>query len=223
MAHRYHAGEGTQSKRKIQSGIDLLRQKFNKQNPAFAAAQRAREERERELENQKLLMEKQDSAPTQGEADAIEVEDRHKEMRGIAASLGASRALSEPSPIIEQNARSLLSLVSNLYIGNLNPEVSEDMLTKVFNKFGEVQSVKLMLPRNEEERRQRRNCGFVKYATYESAYLAKETLREKHLLGIGLKLVWGKGIPIVIKSRGMLEDYTGVAGDPELEMQYIEN
>ena len=78
-------------------------------------------------------MEKQDSAPTQGEADAIEAEDRHKEMRGIAASLGASRALSEPSPIIEQNARSLLSLVSNLYIGNLNPEVSEDMLTKVFN------------------------------------------------------------------------------------------
>ena len=163
------------------------------------------------------------SVPTQGEADAIEVEDRHKEMRGIAASLGASRALSEPSPIIEQNARSLLSLVSNLYIGNLNPEVSEDMLTKVFNKFGEVQSVKLMLPRNEEERRRRRNCGFVKYATYESAYLAKETLREKHLLGMGLKLVWGKGIPIVIKSRGMLEDYTGVAGDPELEMQYIEN
>ena len=98
----------------------------------------------------------------------------------------------------------MLSLVSNLYIGNLNPDVTEDMLTKVFNKFGEVQSVKLMLPRNEEERRRRRNCGFVKYSTYESAYLAKETLREKHLLGMGLKLVWGKGIPSVIKSEGML-------------------
>lgn len=32
----------------------------------------------------------------------------------------------------------LLSIVSNLYIGNLNPDVTETMLTKVFNKFGEV-------------------------------------------------------------------------------------
>ena len=33
---------------------------------------------------------------------------------------------------------SLLSIVSNLYIGNLNPDVTESMLAKVFNKFGEV-------------------------------------------------------------------------------------
>ena len=64
-------------------------------------------------------------------------------------------ALAEPSGIIQQNATALLSLVSLLYIGNLSPDVTEEILTKVFNKFGEVQSVKLMLPRNEEERRRR--------------------------------------------------------------------
>ena len=64
-------------------------------------------------------------------------------------------ALAEPSEIIQQNATTLLSLVSLLYIGNLSPDVTEEILTKVFNKFGEVQSVKLMLPRNEEERRRR--------------------------------------------------------------------
>ena len=42
------------------------------------------------------------------------------------------------SPIIQENAMSLLSIVSNLYIGNLNPDVTEQMLAKVFNKFGEV-------------------------------------------------------------------------------------
>lgn len=99
------------------------------------------------------------------------------------------------------------------------------MLTKVFNKFGEIQSVKLMLPRNEEERRRRRNCAFIKFATYESAYLAKEALQEKHLLGMGLKLCWGKDIPKQLRALGMLLDYQEYQGltDTDLEMQYIEN
>ena len=80
-----------------------------------------------------------------------------------------------------------------------------------------------MLPRNEDERRRRRQCGFVKFATYESAYLAKEYLREKYLLGMGLKLCWGKGIPALLKAKGMFRDYDGMLGDPELEMTYIEN
>ena len=52
-----------------------------------------------------------------------------------------------------------------------------------------------MLPRNEEERRRKRNCAFFKFATYESALLAKQHLQEKHLLGMGMKICWGKEIP----------------------------
>ena len=170
------------------------------------------------MEQQRVTLETQNSADT--DPDGRQGMERVPERQSVPP---LRSALSEPSEIIQQNATGLLSLVSLLYIGNLSPDVTEDILTKVFNKFGEVQSIKLMLPRNEEERRRRRNCGFVKYFTYESAYLAKETLREKHLLGMGLKLVWGKGIPQVTKSKGMLRDYQGVLGDPDLEMQYIES
>ena len=49
---------------------------------------------------------------------------------------------------MQERAPELLTLVSNLYIGNLSPEVTEKMLLRIFSKFGEVESVKLMLPRN---------------------------------------------------------------------------
>ena len=78
--------------------------------------------------------------------------------------------------MISDNASYLLSTVSNLYLGNLAPSVSEASLVRIFARFGEVESVKVMWPRTEEERRRGRNCGFVKFYKYESAYLAKEAL-----------------------------------------------
>jgi RNA recognition motif-containing protein len=44
----------------------------------------------------------------------------------------------EPSPRIYANAPQLLLIVSNLYVGNLSQDVTVEMLTKVFNKFGEI-------------------------------------------------------------------------------------
>ena len=74
-------------------------------------------------------------------------------------------------------------MVNNLYIGNLAHEVTEETLTKIYAKYGELDSVKLMLPRNEDERRRKRNCAFIKYHKYDSAYLAKSELAEKFLFG----------------------------------------
>ena len=45
---------------------------------------------------------------------------------------------SKVSQVIQDNAMSLLPIVSNLFISNLHEEMTEAMLTKVFNKFGEV-------------------------------------------------------------------------------------
>jgi U2-associated protein SR140 len=95
-----------------------------------------------------------------------------------------------PSQIIQERAEELLNIVSNLYIGNLSPDVTEQILLKVFNKYGEVQSVKLMLPRNIDDKR--RNCAFIKFASYEPAFLAKEALKEQHICGMSLKISWGK-------------------------------
>ncbi len=47
--------------------------------------------------------------------------------------------------------------------GNLAPDVNEDVLKKEFGRFGPLASVKIMWPRDEDQRRRGRNCGFVAY------------------------------------------------------------
>lgn len=41
--------------------------------------------------------------------------------------------------------------------------MNEDMLMKLFGKYGPLASVKIMWPRTEEEKSRNRNCGFVAY------------------------------------------------------------
>ena len=38
---------------------------------------------------------------------------------------------------------------TNLYCGNLSPEMSEERLVREFGKFGDIASVKIMWPRSE--------------------------------------------------------------------------
>lgn len=52
---------------------------------------------------------------------------------------------------------------TNLYVGNLAPEVDEEVLRKEFARFGTICSVKVMWPRDDDQRRRGRNCGFVAY------------------------------------------------------------
>ena len=85
------------------------------------------------MEKQRVTLETQNSADT--DPDGRQGMERVPERQSVPP---LRSALSEPSEIIQQNATGLLSLVSLLYIGNLNPDVSEEILTKVFNKFGEV-------------------------------------------------------------------------------------
>ena len=41
--------------------------------------------------------------------------------------------------------------------------MNEEMLMKLFGKYGPLASVKIMWPRTEEEKSRNRNCGFVAY------------------------------------------------------------
>lgn len=50
---------------------------------------------------------------------------------------------------------------TNLYVGNLSPQVDENFLLRTFGRFGPIASVKIMWPRTEEERRRQRNCGLL--------------------------------------------------------------
>ena len=52
---------------------------------------------------------------------------------------------------------------TNLYVGNLSPDVDEEVLKREFVRFGPIASVKIMWPRDDDQRRRGRNCGFVAF------------------------------------------------------------
>ncbi|XP_078694249.1 U2 snRNP-associated SURP motif-containing protein-like isoform X4 [Branchiostoma floridae x Branchiostoma belcheri] len=85
---------------------------------------------------------------------------------------------------------------TNLYIGNINPKMTEEMLCQEFGKFGPLASVKIMWPRTEEERARNRNCGFVAYMNRKDAERALNSLRDKEIMSFKIQLGWGKAVPI---------------------------
>ena len=62
---------------------------------------------------------------------------------------------------------------TNLYVGNLAPTITEELLNEVFGKFGPINSVKVMWPRTDEEKARKRNCGFVSFKKRRDAEDAK--------------------------------------------------
>ncbi|KPP71068.1 U2 snRNP-associated SURP motif-containing protein-like [Scleropages formosus] len=68
---------------------------------------------------------------------------------------------------------------TNLYLGNINPQMNEEMLCQEFGRYGPLASVKIMWPRTNEERARERNCGFVAFMTRRDAERAL-----KHLNGL---------------------------------------
>ena len=58
---------------------------------------------------------------------------------------------------------------TNLYVGNLSMKIDEEQLCKIFGQYGPLASIKIMWPRNDEERKRDRNCGFVAYMSRANA------------------------------------------------------
>ncbi|CAG8597345.1 6030_t:CDS:10 [Paraglomus occultum] len=85
---------------------------------------------------------------------------------------------------------------TNLYVGNISPELNEEMLCKEFAKYGPIASVKIMWPRTQEEKDRNRNCGFVSFMDRESAAQALKNMDGKELLGYVMRVGWGKAVPI---------------------------
>ncbi|KAF9800400.1 hypothetical protein SFRURICE_016790 [Spodoptera frugiperda] len=50
---------------------------------------------------------------------------------------------------------------TNLYLGNLNPKITEQQLMEIFGRYGPLASIKIMWPRSDEEKARGRNCGFI--------------------------------------------------------------
>src|SRR6185312_15612967 len=85
---------------------------------------------------------------------------------------------------------------TNIYLGNINPKMTESQLCEIFGKYGPLASVKIMWPRSEEERSRNRNCGFVAYMNRKDGERALRGLNGKDIMGFEMKLGWGKAVPI---------------------------
>jgi len=85
---------------------------------------------------------------------------------------------------------------TNLYVGNLDPTIDEQVLKKEFGKHGPLASVKIMWPRDEDQKRRGRNCGFVAFMKRRDAQAALDALQGMVLGSFDVKIGWGKGIAI---------------------------
>ncbi|KAI7893087.1 uncharacterized protein EV154DRAFT_417544 [Mucor mucedo] len=85
---------------------------------------------------------------------------------------------------------------TNLYVGNINPTVTETGLCHEFAKYGAIASVKIMWPRTQEEKDKGNNCGFVSFMTRYDANEAIKHLDGRELEGFPLRVGWGKPVPL---------------------------
>ncbi|XP_054156061.1 LOW QUALITY PROTEIN: U2 snRNP-associated SURP motif-containing protein-like [Oppia nitens] len=85
---------------------------------------------------------------------------------------------------------------TNIYLGNLNPKMTEPQLCQLFGKYGPLASVKIMWPRSDEERSRNRNCGFVAFMNRLNGERALKALNGREVMDYEMKLGWGKAVPI---------------------------
>uniref|UniRef100_A0A3Q3AIY8 U2 snRNP-associated SURP motif-containing protein n=1 Tax=Kryptolebias marmoratus TaxID=37003 RepID=A0A3Q3AIY8_KRYMA len=120
-------------------------------------------------------------------------------MEGRRSSDGSSRR-NRPSSVLDDSAPGSHDVgdpsTTNLYLGNINPQMNEEMLCQEFGRYGPLASVKIMWPRTDEERARERNCGFVAFMNRRDAERALKNLNGKMIMNFEMKLGWGKGVPI---------------------------
>lgn len=73
----------------------------------------------------------------------------------------------------------------NIYVGNLNYNLSEDELRSIFEEFGEVVSAKIIMDKYSGRSK---GFGFVEMADNEEANAAIEALNDKDVGGRNIKV-----------------------------------
>lgn len=73
----------------------------------------------------------------------------------------------------------------NIYVGNLNYNLTEDELKQVFEEFGEVSSAKIIIDKYSGRGK---GFGFVEMANDEEASAAIEALNDKEVGGRNMKV-----------------------------------
>ncbi|KAK3912286.1 U2 snRNP-associated SURP motif-containing protein [Frankliniella fusca] len=203
-AGTYDAGrrqEDTKEKGKLYKPTSRLEEKSSAdqaQEYARLLGERGKPERpgkkkEREKRKSNLELFKEELKTIQEER-----EERHK-YKGMMKSSSSSLSGIYES---EESSNKLGSFdngdptTTNLYLGNLNPKITEQQLMQVFGKYGPLASIKIMWPRSDEEKARGRNCGFVAFMNRKDGERALKHINGKDVMQYEMKLGWGKGVPI---------------------------
>lgn len=76
-----------------------------------------------------------------------------------------------------------------LYVGNLNFDATEDQVRELFNNYGEVAEVKIIMDRFSGRSR---GFAFVRYNSSDEAGKAKESLQGQPFQGKALVIDWAR-------------------------------
>ncbi|KAF2271021.1 RNA-binding domain-containing protein [Lojkania enalia] len=113
--------------------------------------------------------------------------DRSRSPRGDRRDLDDSRARSaspngrdsrgpppEPRPQLDDDDEGARNPGSNLFVTGIHPSLSEEEISRLFEKYGEVEKCNIM---RDPHTKESRGFGFVKMVTSEQADAAKEGLQ----------------------------------------------
>lgn len=157
-----------------------------------------------------------------------ELVNQRKQLRQVANSAGVEESERESAKqkldLIENQTKGRGSIpgvveaeeTTNLYLGNLSPEITEEFLCQQFGNYGNITSVKIMYPRSEEERARRRHCGFVSFENRDMAEAAKNGLDGEEFFGMPIRIGWGKAVsrPNLGSATPLTAGVTSLAGAP---------
>ncbi|KAL1514271.1 hypothetical protein ABEB36_003554 [Hypothenemus hampei] len=84
---------------------------------------------------------------------------------------------------------------TNLFVANLNINITESHLIEEFGEFGPLASVKIMWPRGDDRfKNMNTNCGFVAFMSRRDAERALNNMRNRSDMRVG----WGKSVELPV-------------------------
>lgn len=112
-------------------------------------------------------------------ADVMRLANLRAQLASVEAFLARTDGIQSLAPLPTGPLDYLDAESTNLYVGSLAAEWTEELIMREFGKFGDVTSIKIMYPRTEQQRQRGMNCGFVQFRTRKQAETAKSRLNGK--------------------------------------------
>ncbi|ROW08867.1 hypothetical protein VMCG_02825 [Cytospora schulzeri] len=109
----------------------------------------------------------------------------HDSARRRSASPGGDRNVHMKDDNGSRDGEGASNTGSNLFVTGIHPKLSEEEVTRLFSKYGNVEKCQIM---RDPHTKESRGFGFVNFMTSEEADAAKEALQGKELEGRTLSI-----------------------------------